>query len=296
MFLTAGYCVAALVAPSGSHDSVSMYFGPLYRWLIDSSARRPFVLTTAFLFGSMLILSMAFLLSGRFGRHLGESTTVRVGTEFTRAEANLIANSYSRFLTVAILGEIPEDFQHDELGIEDNSGLGAEALIANGLAELEDLVEAGDLQHIGLLGTGGSHLWSIDPDIEGSIKRDLFQQVVEGETISFLNRDSRFTDFDGDVVSLDLIESYVPFSLDSGDDAEVVLHLAKDVTDSLAANISVTESTVRKRALISVAALLSVLSTFVLILDLSIMRMSRAVVANERLNSRKLDAQNAELQ
>lgn len=264
----------------------------IFRRLLDFSAQRPFVLTAAFILISGVVMTAGAFAATRFGRELGESTTIRVGTEFTSAEANLIANSYSKFIAIAILDEIPGGDLFDE----DSNGLTGEDLIENELAELEDLVADGDLQHIGVFDLNGRSLWSLGSEVDAHNDVEPFQLALSGETVSFLNRGASVKDLDAEERTADLIESYVPFSLDDDDIPEAVLHVATDVTDVLATNIAATEAKIRGVVLTRLALLLGVLTAFVFVLDLSIMSVSRSVLATERSLRKKLDSQNVELQ
>ncbi len=234
--------------------------------------------------------------AANLGRNVGESATVRTGTAFAQAEADLIANSYSRFLAVLITDNIPDDLDVDELLEGDTGGLTVEELIENELEELEEIVEEGDLQHIGVLDRAGNDLWSLGEDPGSHIDADSFERAFEGSTVSFLNRGESAIDHEGQPAAVDLIESYVPFSLDNDETPDAVLHMAKDVTDVLAANITATEESVRKTVFVRIGLLLAILSAFVFVLDLTIARRFRLAMNKERMTRQQLDARNAELQ
>lgn len=260
----------------------------LLKRLLDLSVQRPYILTSVFVLVSGVLLAVSYLDSARFGRQLGESTTVRTGIEFTKAEADLIANSYSKFFAIAILDETPNGVALNELFDDDSGGLTVAELVEHELNELEELIAADDLEYIGVVDLDGRNLWSLGDDSDVPKDFEPFQRARSGETVAFLTRDAIVGGGRSDVVTADLIESYVPFSLHANGAPEAVLHLAKDVTGILATNIAITESSVRSTALMRVAVLLAILSLFVFILDLSVMRMYRSTVAAERLRNAKL--------
>lgn len=290
-----------------------VWFNPKYllRRLTGLAVQRPFALTAAFLIGSSIVLIASAFGSASFGRQIGETTTERLGTEFSSAEADFIAHSYSSFLAIVVLGEVPERLKLDDILGDPVTGLTIDRLLQHELAELEGLVSDGELQHIGVIGLDQTSLFSLGTELHVNINEVAFQQALQGTTASFMNRGVSIdgpvnlaspvdqadpANSDGRHVTVDLIESYIPFSVDADDIPEAVLHVSKNVTGILAVNQAATADTVRRTAVTRIAALLGLLSAFVFILDLTIMKISRAAVAAERSNAQKLDMQNAELQ
>jgi hypothetical protein len=120
-------------------------------------------------------------------------------------------------------------------------------------------------------------------------------RLVRAQTESWLDRSVELTTEDGETVSRDLIETYVPLTSADGDSPVLVFHLARDITDTLESNIVFTQTMIRNTTLIMPGVLLTILALLVFGLDLRISKRNRAVISNGHMIREELNTQNTEL-
>lgn len=267
---------------------------------LDRALHRRFMLTITFVLGSLLLIGVAGVDANLRGKRIAEESTVRLGTELAESEAKLIGNGFGRVLASTSPGKIAADKGNplatlQSPGDEYVNPLVALLLLIGG-DDLESLLSSIDFHHIGLLDSTGADVWSLG-STDGLIRNTgAFDQALNGQTKSWLDRNVALSGTDGETVSSDLIETYVPLTSIDGESPDLVFHLARDITETLASNVRATQTVIRNSTLIMLTVLLGTLSLLVFSLDLRISGRHRAVVANEQMINRDLDTQNQELQ
>ena len=267
---------------------------------LDRVLHRRFMLTITFVLGSLLLIGIAGFAANHRGRSIAEESTVRLGTELAESEANLIGNGFGRVLATTSPGQAAAD-NENPLAILQSLGDGSvdplvALLLLIGGDDLESLFSSIDFHHIGLVDSNGVDLWSLGSTDGLTRNTGAFDLALNGRTTSWLDRRVALSGEDGETVSTDLIETYVPLTSVDGEPPDLVFHMARDITGTLASNVKATQTVIRNTTLIMLTILLGTLSLLVFGLDLRISRRHRAVVANEQMINKNLGTQNRELQ
>ena len=266
----------------------------------DQALNRRFMLTITFVLGSLLLITVAGIEANFRGKRIAEESTIRLGTELAESEANLIGNSFGRVPASGSPGQANSDSENP-LSILPSLGDGSvNPLVAFlqliGGGDLESLFSSIDFYRIGLLTPDGVYVWSLGPSDGLAAEPAAFNSALNGQTTTWLERNVALTNKDGETVAGDLIETFVPLTSVDGESPDLVFHLSRDITTTLASNVATTQSAIRNATLIMLSVLLGILALLVFGLDLRISRRNRAVVASERMINQELGTQNIELQ
>ncbi len=243
-----------------------------------------FKLTTGFLVISMAIFIVAAIVITQTVRRSEEANLIEVVSEQSSRDAQVIAGVVTGFAGSS----------------EMNGEFGAPAESPTGLGNLaiSTFLQSSNIVRLAVFDVEGNTLWSSsdikDPAMDMS---EAFQEAVDGQTVTSLNKGVEFMALDGTVGQGDITSTYLPLIDISTERPTQILEVAREVTGTLDTRIESAKSSMFRTVFGTLGGSFIILFGVILSADIVIGRSRTRAVSHERaLADEKIVAHQLELE
>jgi len=252
-------------------------------WVVGLSRYR---LTWCFLaLSSAIFIVVALRISAISANSAESNILTNIRTESTE-DAMLIATVVSRAISMDA-GE--------SNGLIDPAAAGS---------MVSEFLTASSIFRLALYDPTGRKIWVSNTSEWGvtAEQEQLFDTAMAGEIASGLLGGQVVRNRPAVHQTLDIVETYIPFTTSTGGRPSLVLGISRDVTDTLAVQMGQIRSGMSKTILLTMAGGFAALLLFILAADIALMRTKeRALeqertVARQRLSIEQMDIENRELE
>jgi signal transduction histidine kinase len=224
-------------------------------------------LTTLFVVISVITLGSAAFALNQLAVSTAEKNLVDLSTEQSMRDASIIAGLVNQLL--------------DDHGTDASDG---PAALANSISiESQKLLDSLRVIDIALYDSSGETLWSTSADLisERAVPESALVSTASGNISSNL-RQIEIIGSTETSDQIDVVETYLPLLVSSGESVVGVIGVTRDVTTTLTAQIAETRSSVSLFTMLSLVTVFLILLVFIFIADINIFRANSEKIHSER--------------